>query len=131
MPRDELAAFDEGLLAEVGGTDSERLATLAREHQAGVRALPGVDEIVYEWRRTFPGEPLLYRSTGLYVLALPGRVWVEFLEEMELVESEASALRELHRRQARRLLAAADGAPEPPPATEALGADGAMVLTRP
>jgi hypothetical protein len=131
MTRDELAAFEDDLLAEVGDADSERLATLAREHQAGVRALPGVDDIVYEWRRTLPGEPLLYRSTALYVLVLPGRVWVEFLEGMELAESEASALRELHRRQARRLLAAADSAPEPPPATEALGADGTMVLTRP
>jgi len=130
MPRDELAAFDDDLLAEVGEADSGRLATLAREHQAGVRALPGVDDIVYEWRRTLPGEPLLYRSRALYVLALPGRVWLEFLERMEVTESEASALRELHGRQARRLLAAADGAPEPPAMTDALDADGAMVLTR-
>ena len=131
MPRDELAAFDEDLLAQVGDVGPERLATLAREHQAGIRALPGVDDIVYEWRRSLQGDPLLHRSPAVYVLSLPGRVWMEFLDRLEATGEESAALRELHDRQARRLLEAAEGAPESPARTDSLDAGGPMVLSRP
>jgi len=128
VTREELAAFDDSLLQSVGrevGVD--RLAALARDHQAGVRELPGVDSIVYEWRHQLPVDPLLLRSPDVYVFALPDRVWTEFLDELEANRSEAEALRDLHDRQARRLLDSAEG----PEAGDALTTHAAMVLVRP
>jgi hypothetical protein len=119
MARDELGAFDEELFADAG-IERSRLEGLARDHQTLVRELPGVDDIVYEWRRYFDGA-LLSRTPEVYVLALPGRIWTEFTDRLELDEDAAGALRRLHDRQARRLveLAAIPEGREP------------MVLTRP
>ena len=109
MTRDELAAFEDDIVASVGAeVGPERLAALAREHQAGVRDRPGVDNIVYEWRRQLPGDPLLRRTRAVYVLALPEGVWAEFLDELGADGQEAAALRRLHARQADRLLDSAD-----------------------
>ncbi|MFT4880382.1 MAG: hypothetical protein ACI9CA_001705 [Natronomonas sp.] len=109
MTRDELAAFEDDLLESVGAeVGAGRLAALAREHQAGVRDRPGVDNIVYEWRRQLPGDPLVLRTTAVYVLALPGGVWAEFLDELGVNGREAEALRRLHDRQAGRLVDSAD-----------------------
>jgi len=129
VTRDELAAFDDDVLQSVsgGGVGRDRLAALAREHQAGIRELPGVDDIVYEWRRGLPADPLLFRSPGVYVLAVPERVWAEFLDELGTDDRETESLRALHDRQARRTLERADR----PEAADALEARAAMVLTRP
>lgn len=128
MTREELAPFDDDLFGAVGAeVDSGRLAALAREHQVGIRELPGVDNIVYEWRHQLPRDPLLLRTTAVYVLALPDRVWAEFFDRLGLTDPEADALRELHHRQACRHLEAADT----PRTTDALDAAAAMVLSRP
>ncbi len=113
MTRDELAVFGDDLVESVGAeVGAERLAALAREHQAGVRDRPGVDNIVYEWRRQLPGDPLVLRTTAVYVLALPEGVWAEFLDELGADDREAEALRRLHDRQADRLVDSADGLDE-------------------
>jgi len=128
VTRGELAAFDDDLLQSVDTeVGADRLAALARDHQAGIRELPGVDDIVYEWRRELPVDPVLLRSPEVYVLALPDRVWTEFLEELGVDGREADALRHLHDRQGRRLLDSTD-TPWP---TDALGSYAAMVLVRP
>ncbi len=127
MTREKLAPFDDDLFGAVEAeVDSDRLAALAREHQAGIRERPGVDNIVYEWRHQLPRDPLLLRTTAVYVLALPDRVWAEFLDQLGLTGPEADALRELHHRQACRYLEGADT----PRATDALDA-AAMVISRP
>jgi hypothetical protein len=128
VTRDELAAFEDDIVASVGAeVGPERLAALAREHQAGVRDRPGVDNIVYEWRRQLPGDPLLRRTRAVYVLALPEGVWAEFLDELGADGQEAAALRRLHARQADRLLDSADtnGAANRP------GDHAMLVLVRP
>lgn len=128
--RDELAVFDDDAVEAVAAdhdVSADRLAELARTHQSNVRDLPGVDNIVYEWRRGLPWDPLLFRSPAVYVLALPDRVWAEFLDRLTADDAEADALRKLHDRQARRILGGAD---RPDPA-EALDVHAAMVLTRP
>jgi len=102
--RDELDAFDADLLAAVAeerDVDVERLRTLARTHQSNVRDLPGVDDIVYEWRNQFHLDPLLVRTTATYYLALPAHVWDEFAESLGATDVERDALVALHERQAR------------------------------
>jgi len=122
VTRDELAAFDEDLFAD-GSLDRDRLVALARAHQAGVRESPGVDNLVYEWRNGLARDPLVERTRGVYVLALPDRVWAEFVAALDADEAEAAALRALHDRQARRTVGADRAG--------ALAEATAMVLTRP
>ncbi|PSP52192.1 hypothetical protein BRC60_00760 [Halobacteriales archaeon QH_1_68_42] len=81
--------------------DSDRLSTLARTHQSNVRNLPGVDDIVYEWRTQFHQDPLLARTSAAYYLALPDHVWDEFAEDIGASEAERAALVDLHGRQTR------------------------------
>jgi len=122
--RPPLAAFDDETFDRVAaetGVSADRLRTLARRHQEGVRELPGVDDIVYEWRNHFHMDPLLTRTDAVYVLALPSHVWDEFADRLELSAAELDALRAVHDRQARAL---AD-------ATDRLDGDAGLVLTRP
>lgn len=126
--RNELAAFDDELVAETA-TDHDlaesKLADLARTHQARVRDLPGVDDIVYEWRNHFHLDPLLARTEDAYYLALPTHVWTEFGDDLGSDDAERAALLDLHDRQARRV-ASTVGIN-----TVRLDEDHAVVLTRP
>jgi hypothetical protein len=123
-PRPPLAAFDDGTFESVAGETgftAGELRELARRHQEGVRDLPGVDNIVYEWRNHFHMDPLLTRTDAVYVLALRDHVWQEFADRMELSPGELGALKAVHDRQARGLVEA----------TGRLDNDPALVLARP
>jgi hypothetical protein len=103
--RDELDAFDADVFAEVAddhASDADRLRDLARTHQSNVRELPGVEDIVYEWRSQFHWDPLLARTTEAYYLAVPDHVWAEFAEDLGVSDAERAALVALHDRQVRR-----------------------------
>lgn len=120
--RDPLAPFDDASIDAVAAEediDRDRLETIARSHQEGVRDLPGVEDIVYEWRTQFHQDPLLARTEAVYVLTLRDHVWTEFSDSLGLTDAEGRALRELHERVADTLI---DG--------EGATA-GAMVLVRP
>jgi hypothetical protein len=120
-PRDPLAAFDDGVAGAVAaefGLPPATLRALVRRHQETVRRLPGVEDVVYEWRRSLPVSPLVERRSGAYLLAVPGHVWPEFREEMALSDVEYDALRAVHARQFVRSGHEATGDREP------------MVLTR-
>ncbi|QLH78616.1 hypothetical protein HZS55_15550 [Halosimplex rubrum] len=128
MTRDELAAFDDAVVESVAadhGVAVERLTTIVRTHQSNVRELPGVEDIVYEWRNYFHQDPLVGRTEGAYYLALPAHVWEEFTDDLDLNESENGALLAVHDAQAR--AAPSEAGVE----TERLDGDAAIVLTRP
>lgn len=122
--RPPLAAFDDESFETVA-TDNDiaadRLRALARRHQEGIRELPGVDDIVYEWRNHFHMDPLLARTAAAYVLALPDHIWEEFADRLELSAAELDALQAVHDRQSRGLIEA----------TGRLDGDAGLVLTRP
>jgi hypothetical protein len=122
MTRDSLDAFDEAVVEAVAHEFDERVETvdaLLRRHQALVRRLPGVDDIVYEWRTTFPTSPVVERRPEAYYLSVPASVWPEYVSALSLSETEAAILRAVHRHQ---LDAAVGGKPT--------GDREAMVLTR-
>jgi hypothetical protein len=126
--RDELAVFDNGIVDEVAAdhdVSADRLAELARTHQSNVRDLPGVDNLVYEWRNHFHLDPLLARTDEAYYLALPAHVWDEFADDVAADGDERAALVALHDRQAR-----ADAAEAGFDAAR-LDGDDAVVLVRP
>lgn len=123
--RDPLAVFDDDVVsrtAEETGVGADHLRDVARSHQRTVRELPGVDDIVYEWRRMFPKNPLLERRTEAYYLVVDALVWGEYGEALSLSRTDFDALRALHENQ----LVAALG-------SEAVPDDGRLplVLTRP
>jgi hypothetical protein len=122
MTRDPLAPFDDGVLAAVArdhGVTVGTLRDLVRRHQELVRRLPGVDDVVYEWRRGFPNDPVVERRPDAYFLSVADTVWPEYVAALSLDECEAAALRAVHRRQ---LDASVGGRPT--------GDRGAMVLAR-
>lgn len=122
--RDPLAAFDDDVVdavAATAGVDEDRVRTLARRHQEGVRDLPGIDDIVYEWRNQFHQDPLVYRTDAVYVLALRAHVWTEFGDRLDATDAELGALKTLHDEQARSLVSN----------TGRFDTDAAVVLTRP
>lgn len=124
MTRDPLDAFDADLWETVAAdhdVDAEALSALARAHQAGIRELPGVENLVYEWRRSLPVSPLVERREDVYLLRVEDAVWGEFRAVLDCDDAEFAALRAAHARQFERSLDDdLDAAPE-----------GAFVLTRP
>ncbi|MFB6171818.1 MAG: hypothetical protein ABEJ23_04740 [Haloarculaceae archaeon] len=122
-PRDPLAAFDDAVV-EAAADDLARspaaLRELVRRHQELVRETPGVADLLYEWRRYYPDDPLVARTDRAAVVLLHDRVWSEFTDRLALDERDRRALLAVHERQARAEVgddALTDGAP--------------MVLTRP
>ncbi|MFB6079415.1 MAG: hypothetical protein ABEJ81_00185 [Haloferacaceae archaeon] len=99
--RDPLAAFDPPVLAAVAGGDEaeRRLRAVARRHQEAVRATPGVDDLVYEWRRAFPRNELVERRDDAYYLLVGPAAWREFGDALGLDAGERDRLRALHARQ--------------------------------
>jgi hypothetical protein len=121
--RHALAAFEDEVLAAVAAEhdfDADALAALVERHQERVRDLPGVEDVVYEWRSQFHEDPLVHRSEAVYVLAHRPHVWDEYVEAMELSETESRTLRAVHDAQARGLAG-----------TDQLSSGEPMVLTRP
>jgi hypothetical protein len=122
MTRDPLAPFDDDVFAAVArahDVPEAALRDLVRRHQELVRRLPGVDDIVYEWRNAFPNDPVIERRPDVYYLSVAGTVWPEYAASLGLGDREAAALQAVHRRQ---LDASVGGLPT--------GDRGAMVLTR-
>ncbi len=122
MTRDPLAPFDDRVFAAVAeeyDASTTTLRDLVRRQQELVRRLPGVDDIVYEWRKGFPNDPVVERREEAYYLSVADTVWPEFAAALSLDEREAALLQAVHRRQ---LESVVGGRPT--------GERGAMVLTR-
>lgn len=140
--RPPLTAFDDDVVETVAaetGMAPGRLREALRRHQEHARSLPGVDDLVYEWRRFLPYDPLVRREPETYVLALERSVWVEFGEQLSFDDATLDAVVAVHARQARRALSA-DARGPGAEATAGTGTSGtpgdafdgaeAMVLTR-
>lgn len=135
--RDPLAAFDDGVLARVArerDLPPDRLRELAARQQETVRGLPGVDDLVYEYRKAFARDPVAERRAAAYYLLVPGHVWPEFGDALSLSEAELAALRALHDRQLRAAVGADPTRSRTPSGTAVGDRDGdrePLVLVRP
>lgn len=101
---DPLAAFDADLVSSVAretGSDPHALRSLLRRHQESVRALPGVADLVYEWRRTLD-DAVVVRTDGAFCCAVRPVVWSEFADALDIGDDERERLALVHDRQARR-----------------------------
>lgn len=101
---DPLAPFDPDRLGDVAvdrGLAVETLETLVRRHHAHADSMPGVDELVFEWRRFLGYEPLVVRTDDAYHLAVDESIWNEFGAQMGVDDEAVDALMALHDREAR------------------------------
>lgn len=124
---DPVALFDTDRLASVAadrGIAVDALEDLVQRHHAHADSMPGVDELVFEWRRFLDYEPLVARTADAYHLAVDESIWREFGEQMGLDEAAVDALMLLHDREARAVAARRDRP------TAAYDRRAAMVLTR-
>ena len=122
VTRDPLAPFEDRVIAAVAeeyDVSTATLRALVRRHQELVRRLPGVDDIVYEWRRSFPNDPVVERRPDVYFLSVPATVWPEYVSALALDDNEAALLCAVHEAQ---FEASVGGMPS--------GDRNAMVLTR-
>ncbi|MFB6218180.1 MAG: hypothetical protein ABEH77_03210 [Halobacteriaceae archaeon] len=104
-------SFDPALVAAVAedravpAADLEAALEAVQELVAGHREVGGVDGLVYEWRKTYPRDPLVERTPDRYYLAVERRVWADFDRRLGLDRGVAEAVRAVHDRALR---AAAD-----------------------
>ncbi|WP_276261415.1 hypothetical protein [Haloglomus litoreum] len=125
--RDPLAPFDADILAAVAGrtgTDPAHLRELLRRHQQSARDLPGVDNLVYEWRKYLPYDPVVARTEAAFHCVVLPEVWADFAEALDIDDADFERLLAVHDRQARR---AAEARGE---STEPFDGATAMLLTR-
>lgn len=124
---DPLAAFDDDLVEHVATAEEMEVTVLRaalRRQQEHARSLPGVDDLVYEWRRFLPYDPLVHREETAYYLVFLPSVWEEFGEQLSFDDATLAAVRSVHDRQVRRTLSAV-GEDE-----SVVDGGAAMVLTR-
>lgn len=91
--------FSRDVVASVAteyGLSPERLTSLIERHQRSMHDLPGVAELVYEWRKHFDGA-VLDRTDATYYLSVPEAVWAEFGESLDASDDETAALVAVHR----------------------------------
>lgn len=122
MSRDPLAVFDDGVVEAVAGEvglAATDLRELLRRHQRQMRELPGAENLVYEWRKTFPWDALVERREDAYLLAVSVSIWPEFGDALDFSEAELDAVKRVH---ADQLAADADAD---------LGDREALIVTRP
>ena len=75
---------------------ADRLRTLVSSHQDQMAELPGVENLVYEWRSQFD-LPVRHQSDQCYVVDAPPWAWAEFATALDAREDEMAALQEVHR----------------------------------
>lgn len=84
-------------VAERHGVGPDRLAEKLTAHQTAVEELPGVENIVYEWRKHYEN-PLIDQSESAYYLTVPRSVWDEFGDAIDVDADELAAIVDVHRR---------------------------------
>ncbi|ACV48402.1 MULTISPECIES: hypothetical protein [Halomicrobium] len=77
--------------------DPAALTQRLADHQAAVEELPGVENIVYEWRKQYE-DPLIERTAGVYYLRVPSTVWDEFGDALGVGDAMLGAVVDVHRR---------------------------------
>lgn len=100
-----LDPFEDALVERVAtehGSRPERLRETVRALHDHVASLSGVDELVHDWRKGLPYDPLVARTSTAYYLVFRPSVWREFADQLCWEDSTLAASRDLHDRQARR-----------------------------
>ncbi len=95
---DPLATVDLAAVADSHGIGHESLRQTLIRMQTDVRSYPGIADIVYEYRRAFPRDPLVARVEDCYYLLVPSNVWPEFAAALGIDDATLAALKTVHAR---------------------------------
>lgn len=96
-----LAPFDDEVIRAVAsenGVDEEMLRDTLRDHQQTMRDTPGVEDLVYEWRKQFD-DPMLGQTARTYFVAVRETVWDEYGSYLDLDDYLLAALAAVHQEQ--------------------------------
>jgi hypothetical protein len=120
-----LSPFDGEVIRSVAGTngvDEEQLRSALADHQRTMRQNPGVEDLVYEWRKRFD-EAVLHRTPETFFMAVRETVWEEYGTHLGLDDYLLAAVVAVHQEQVLR---------EPAVDSDAIDADAvALVVSRP
>jgi len=100
-----LAPFDDDVLRQVAAAnhiERELLEDALASHQRTMRANPGVEDLVYEWRKQYD-DTVLVRTPSLFVLALPPTVWEEYADHLDFDDETLAAVTAVHQEQTIRM----------------------------
>ncbi|MDS0283318.1 hypothetical protein [Haloarcula onubensis] len=93
-----LAPFDDDVLGQVAAANDIELDALERavaDHQRAMRENPGVEDLVYEWRKQYD-DPVLVRTPDLFILALPPTVWEQYADYLDFDDGTLAAVTAVH-----------------------------------
>lgn len=85
-------------VAEANDVPLEPLEAAVADHQRTMRENPGVEDLVYEWRKQFD-DPVLLREPDIFIVAVPPTVWDEYGDFLDLEDDIYSALVAAHQEQ--------------------------------
>jgi hypothetical protein len=85
-------------VAEANDVELDPLETAVADHQRTMRENPGVEDLVYEWRKQYD-DPVLLREPDVFVVAVPPTVWDEYGSYLDLEEEVLQALVAVHQEQ--------------------------------
>jgi hypothetical protein len=120
-----LAPFDIEVVREVAGAnsvDKEQLRSALADHQRTMHENPGVEDLVYEWRKRFD-DAVLHRTPETFFMAVRETVWEEYGTHLGIDDYLLAAVVAVHQEQVLRETAVD---------SSAVGEDAvALVVSRP
>ncbi len=96
-----LAPFDLAVIrttAQRNDVEEGVLRDALATHQRTMRENPGVEDLVYEWRKQYD-DPVLLRTPDLFIVAVPPTVWEEYGTHLELDDGVLPAVVAVHQEQ--------------------------------
>jgi len=96
-----LAPFDAEVVRAVAGTnsvDEEQLRSALADHQRTMRENPGVEDLVYEWRKRFD-DAVLHRTPETFYMAVRETVWEEYGAHLGIDDYLLAAVVAVHQEQ--------------------------------
>jgi len=96
-----LAPFDDEVIRAVAGTnsvDEEQLRSALADHQRTMRENPGVEDLVYEWRKRFD-DAVLHRTPETFFIAVRESVWAEYGAHLGIDDYLLAAVVAVHQEQ--------------------------------
>ncbi|AUG47357.1 hypothetical protein BVU17_07420 [Haloarcula taiwanensis] len=107
-----LAPFDDTVVrgvAETNRVDEKQLRSALADHQRTMRENPGVEDLVYEWRKRFD-DVVLHRTPETFFVAVRETVWEEYGTHLGLDDYLLAAVVAVHQEQVLRETAVESGA---------------------
>jgi len=96
-----LAPFADEVVRGVAGAnsvDEEQLRSALADHQRTMRENPGVEDLVYEWRKRFD-DAVLHRTPETFFMAVRETVWEEYGTHLGLDDYLLAAVVAVHQEQ--------------------------------